>query len=167
MNHCQYVESFHVITFLGYVVLLIIWIFFYCREKHMPWPTRTELHGFIQMVDLEREKIERFLCFLGRRQNISPNSIIRNPKTLEGKIIILIIFIYMLYIEEYESPWWRTQIYDSRILDVEREKLYLLAPRKPVELVKLTSCYVETMYGTHIQMVSICANLEWFLSLEV
>ena len=85
------------------------------------------------MVDPKRDQIERFLCFLGRRQNISPNSIIRNPKTLEGKVFMLIIFIYVLYIEEYDSPWWRTQIYDSHILDVEREKLDLIAPRKTSE----------------------------------
>ena len=56
------------------------------------------------MVDPEREHIERFICFLGRRHNISPNSIQRNVKTHEGNVFILIIFIYVLYIEEYESP---------------------------------------------------------------
>ena len=49
--------------------------------------------------------------------------------------------------------------YDSHILDVEREKLDFLAPGKPVELVKLTSCYVEIMYCTHIQKEYICKNL--------
>ena len=56
------------------------------------------------MVDLGREKSERFLCFLGRRQNIIPTYIHRNVKNLEGNIFILIIFIYVLDIEEYESP---------------------------------------------------------------
>ena len=82
------------------------------------------------MVDLEREQIRRFLCFLGRRQNRSPNSIQRNVKTLEGNVFILIIFIYVLYIDECESLWWRSQIYDSHILDVDREKLDLLDPGK-------------------------------------
>ena len=99
------------------------------------------------------------MCFLGRRHNRSPNSIRRNVKTHEGNVFILIIFIYVLGIEEYESPLWRTQIYDSHILDVEREKLDLLALEKLVELVKLTSLYVEAMYGTHIQKESICKNL--------
>ena len=46
-----------------------------------------------------------------------------NVKTHEVNVFILIILIYVLYIEEYESPWWMDQIYDSHILDVEREKL--------------------------------------------
>ena len=53
------------------------------------------------MDDLEREKIERFLCFLGRRQNISPNSIERNVKKPNSNVFILSIFIYVLDIEEY------------------------------------------------------------------
>ena len=55
------------------------------------------------MVDLERDQIETFLCLLGRRHNISPNSIMGNVKTLEGNLFILIIFIHVLDIEEYES----------------------------------------------------------------
>ena len=43
-----------------------------------------------------REKIGWFLCLLGRRQNISPNSIRRNVKTHEGNVFILVIFIYVL-----------------------------------------------------------------------
>ena len=82
------------------------------------------------MVDPEKDQIGRFLCFLGRRQNIIPNSIRRNAKTPKCNVLILFIFIYVLYIEEYESLWWRTQIYDSHILDVEREKLDFLAPGK-------------------------------------
>ena len=75
------------------------------------------------MVDFEREQIGRFLCFLGRRQNISLNYIMINVKTPEANVFVLIIFTCVLDINEYESPWWRTQIYDSHILDVEREKL--------------------------------------------
>ena len=56
------------------------------------------------MDGLEREQIGRFLCFLGRKHNRSPNSIRRNVKTREGNVFILIIFIYVLDIEEYESP---------------------------------------------------------------
>ena len=82
------------------------------------------------MVDLEIDHIESFLCFLERRHNRNPNSIWRNVKNLEGNVFVLIIFIYVLDIEDYETPWWRTQIYDSHILDVEREKLDLLAYRK-------------------------------------
>ena len=82
------------------------------------------------MADPKREQIERFLCFLGRRHNRSPNYIQRNVKTLEGNVFILIIFIYMLDIWEYESLWWRTQIYDSHILYVEREKLDFLGHGK-------------------------------------
>ena len=48
------------------------------------------------MVDLGREKIGWFLCLLGRRQNISPNYNMRNIKTLEANVFILIIFIYVL-----------------------------------------------------------------------
>ena len=56
------------------------------------------------MVDYEREQIGRFICFLGRRHNISPNSIRRNVKTHEGNVFILIIFIYVLDIQDYEPP---------------------------------------------------------------
>ena len=56
------------------------------------------------MVDLEREKTKRFLCFLGRRHNRSPNYIQRSVKTHEGNVFMVIIFIYVLNIEEYESP---------------------------------------------------------------
>ena len=38
---------------------------------------------------------------------------------------------------------------------------------KPVELVKLKSCYVETMYGTHIQDEYICNNIAQFLKFRV
>ena len=55
------------------------------------------------MVDPEREHIGRFLCFLGRRQNISPNYIWKNVKIPNGNVFILIIFIYVLYIEDHES----------------------------------------------------------------
>ena len=55
------------------------------------------------MVDPEREQIGRFLCFLERRRNRSPNSIWINVKTVEGNVFVLIIFIYVLDIEEYES----------------------------------------------------------------
>ena len=48
------------------------------------------------MDDLEKEKIGRILCFLGRRHNRSPDSIMRNVKTPEGDVFILIIFIYVL-----------------------------------------------------------------------
>ena len=96
----------------------------------MPWPTRREGHGVIQMDDPEKEHIGRILCFLRRIQNRIPNFICRRIKTPEGNSFVVIIFIYVLDIEEYESPWWRAQIFDSHILDVEREKLYLLAPRK-------------------------------------
>ena len=82
------------------------------------------------MVDPEKENIRRFLCFLGRRQNRSPNSIQRNVNNSEDNVFILIIFIYVLYIEDYESPWWRPRIYDSHILYAEREKLDLLAHGK-------------------------------------
>ena len=54
----------------------------------------------------------------------------RNVKNPEGNVLILIILMYVLYIEENESPWWRNQIYDSHMLDVEREKLDFLDPRK-------------------------------------
>ena len=54
--------------------------------------------------DSEKEQIKRFICFLGRRQNRSPNSIRKNVKTPEGNVFILIIFIYVLFIEEYKSP---------------------------------------------------------------
>ena len=80
------------------------------RENHIPWPTRREWHGVIWMVDLEKEQIGRFLCFLGRNHNRIPNIIIRELKTHEGNYFILVIFIYVLDIEEYESLWWRTQI---------------------------------------------------------
>ena len=53
------------------------------------------------MDDLEREHIGRFLCFLGRRQNRIPNSILINVKTHEVNAFLLIIFIYVLDIEEY------------------------------------------------------------------
>ena len=96
----------------------------------MPLPKRREWHGFIGMVDPKKELIERLLCFLGRRHNRSPNSIWRNVKIPKDNVFILIISIYVLDIEEYESSWWRTQTYDSCILDVEREKLDLLAPGK-------------------------------------
>ena len=56
------------------------------------------------MTDLDKEQIGRFLTLLGRRKNRSPNSIKRNVKTPEGNVFILIIFIYVLYIEEYEPP---------------------------------------------------------------
>ena len=49
------------------------------------------------MVDFERQKIRRFLYFLGRRQNRSPNSIQRNVKSPEGNAFILIIFICVIY----------------------------------------------------------------------
>ena len=55
------------------------------------------------MVDHEKGNIMRFLCFLGRSQNRSPNTILRKVKTLEGNSFILIIFIYVLDIDEYES----------------------------------------------------------------
>ena len=86
----------------------------------MHWPTSKEWHkyGVISMVDLEREQIERFLWFLERSQNRSTNTILRDGKTHEGNLFILVIFIYVLYIKEYESLWWRTQIYDCHILDV-------------------------------------------------
>ena len=55
------------------------------------------------MDDAYIEKIRRFLCFLGRRHNRSPNSIRINVKTPEGNVFILIIFMYALDMEEYES----------------------------------------------------------------
>ena len=55
------------------------------------------------MVDLEKEQIRRFLCFLGTNHNRIPNIIIREIKTHEGNYFILVIFIYVLDIEEYES----------------------------------------------------------------
>ena len=55
------------------------------------------------MVDPEKEKIKRFLCFLGRSQNISPNTIMREVKIPDDNSFILVIFIYVLDIEEYES----------------------------------------------------------------
>ena len=55
------------------------------------------------MVDPEKEQIGRFLCFLERSQNIIPNIILREVKTFEGNSFILVIFIYVLDIEEYES----------------------------------------------------------------
>ena len=95
----------------------------------MSWPTSKEGHeyGIISMDDPERDQIKRFLCFLGKRHNRSPNSIMRIVKSPKGNAFISKISIYVLYIEEYESSWRRTQIYDSHILDVEREKLDLLA----------------------------------------
>ena len=87
------------------------------------------------MVDPKKEQIESFICFLGRRQNKSPNYIQRNVKIPEGNVFILIIFIYVLDIQDYEPSWWRTQIYDYHILDVEREKLDFIAPEKPMDLV--------------------------------
>ena len=46
----------------------------------MPRPTRREWHGDIQMVDPRKEKIERFLCFLGISHNRSPDTIMREVK---------------------------------------------------------------------------------------
>ena len=55
------------------------------------------------MVEPEREQFRKFLCFLGRSKNRSPNNIMREVKTSEGNSFILVIFIYVLDIEEYES----------------------------------------------------------------
>ena len=55
------------------------------------------------MVDPRKEQIGRFLCFLGRSQNRSPNTIMREVKTHEGNSFILFVFIYVLDKEEYES----------------------------------------------------------------
>ena len=62
------------------------------------------------MDDPEKEQIGIFFCFLGITQNRIPNTIMREVKTLEGNSFILVIFIYVLDIEEYESLTWRTQI---------------------------------------------------------
>ena len=48
------------------------------------------------MLDPKREDIVRLLCFLGRRHNRSPNYNMRNIKTLEANVFILIIFIHVL-----------------------------------------------------------------------
>ena len=55
------------------------------------------------MDDPEKEQMRRFLCFLGRSQNISPNTIMREVKILKVNSFILVKFIYVLYIEEYVS----------------------------------------------------------------
>ena len=47
------------------------------------------------MVDHEKEQ--------SRGSYRSPNSIQRNVKTPEGNVFIIVIFIYVLDIEEYES----------------------------------------------------------------
>ena len=54
------------------------------------------------MVDSKKDQIRRFLCFLRRSHNRSPNNILREVKTLEGNSFILVIFIYVLGIEEYD-----------------------------------------------------------------
>ena len=55
------------------------------------------------MFGPKNEKIGRFLCFLGRSQNRNPNTIMREVKSPEDNSFILVIFIYVLNIEEYES----------------------------------------------------------------
>ena len=69
----------------------------------MVWPIIREWHVFIYMVDLEKEQIRRFLHLVGRRHNRIHNSIRINVKTPKGNEFILIIFIYLLDIYNYES----------------------------------------------------------------
>ena len=56
------------------------------------------------MVDPKREHIETFISFLVRRQNKIHIYVRINVNTFEGNIFILIIFIYVLDIDGYESP---------------------------------------------------------------
>ena len=54
------------------------------------------------MADPEKEHIRRFLCFVGISQNIIPNTILIEVNTHEGNSFIIVVFIYVLDIEEYE-----------------------------------------------------------------
>ena len=54
----------------------------------------------------------------------------REVKTPQGNLFILFIFMYVLDIEEDEPTMMEDSIHDYHILDVEREKIDLLAPKK-------------------------------------
>ena len=111
----------------GYVI--IIWIIFLIGRKIFHDLEEGNGMDSVRWLILKESRLGVSM-FLRNKKNRIPNSIWRNVNNLEGNVFILIIFIYVLYILEHESLWWRTQIYDSHILYVEREKLDLLSPEK-------------------------------------
>ena len=66
---------------------------------------------------------QEVLVILRKNSEYKTYTILRDVKNSEGNLFILVIFIYVLDIEDYECLWWTTQIQLRYFLKHNWEKM--------------------------------------------